>query len=153
MESSPIIGQIISIYDEYVAAVKKYKSELKLTDGLMGFGTKEDSFPCHNDFIQKLGSELNEISQSSPTQTEADEVLRFIYEAPLNNKKYQSAYWMMLAAHSLTECLFPLIFDEQAGELAKWYAEIYPPYDRLPAQIKILKALQARGKSGKTKLK
>ncbi|HNX64517.1 MAG TPA: hypothetical protein PKI60_04935 [Oscillospiraceae bacterium] len=151
MESAPIIGQIVSIYDEYVAAVKKYKSERKFTDGLMGFGTKEDSFPCHNDFVQKLSDELNIIAQSGSTQEEADEVLRFIYEAPLNNKKYQSAYWMMMAVHSLTEGLFPLISDEQAAELAKWYAEIYPPYDRLPAQIKILKALQSRGKSGKNK--
>ena len=151
MESNAAIGQIVSIYDEYVAAVKKYKSELKFTDGLMGFGTKEDSFPCHDDFVKKLSNELNVIVQSGSTQEEADEVLRFIYEAPLNNKKYQSAYWMMLAAHSLTECIFPLISYEQAGELARWYAGIYPPYDRLPAQIKILKTLQNRGKAGRTK--
>lgn len=147
MERTPIIGQIVDIYDEYVAAVKKYKSEQKLTDGLMGFGTKEDSLPCHNDFIQKLSNKINIITQSSPTNTEAAEVLRLIYEAPLNNTKYQTAYWMMMAAHSLTEGLLPLISDEQAAELSGWYAEVYPPYDRLPAQKKILKALQSRGKT------
>ena len=151
MQDELIPQEIRTIYEDYLSDVIHLEATRKPTDGLMGFGTKEDSFPCHDDFVKKLSNELNVIVQSGSTQEEADEVLRFIYEAPINNKKYQSAYWMMMAVHSLTEGLFPLISDEQAAELAKWYAEIYPPYDRLPAQIKILKTLQSRGKSGKNK--
>jgi hypothetical protein len=142
MEHTTAITQIEKIYTEYIAAVKKIKSERKFTDGLMGFGTREDSFPCHNEFIEKLKNELNTIAQNTPSQAEAAEVLKYIYEAPIKNKGFQSAYWMMMAAHSVTECLFPLISDEQALEIAKWYAEIYPKWERLPAQDKVLKALR-----------
>ncbi len=142
MEHALITARIDEIYAEYVAAVKKIRSKRKFTDGLMGFGAREDSFPCHNEFIDKLEDELNKIASSTPAQTEVADVLRYVYEAPLNNKDCQSAYWMMMAAHSLTECLFHLISDEQALELAKWYAEAYPKRERLPAQDKVLKALQ-----------
>lgn len=150
MERTPIIERIDKIYAEYVAAVEKIKSECKFTDGLMGFGAREDSYPCHDDFTQKLSDELRIIIQSAPTQIEAAEVLRYIYEAPLNNKERQSVYWMMMAVHSLTECLFPLISDELAIELAGWYAQLYQPHERLPVQNKILKALRSRSKAHKS---
>lgn len=150
MERSPIIARVSKIYAEYVSDVEKIKSERKFTEGLMGFGTREDSYPCHDDFIQKLSDELSAIAHSTPTQNEAAEVLRYIYEAPLNYKERQSVYWMIMAAHSLTECLFSLISDELALEIARWYAEAYPSCERLPVQNRILKILQNRSKERKS---
>lgn len=139
-------SSIENVYSEYISEVEKNNSKRKLSDGLMGFGKRADSYSCHDEFYQKLNDEILAITKDTELQSEVFDVIMFVFQAPLKNKNNTSAYWMMMAAHSLTENLFPMISGNKAAELLHWYTETYPRYERLPNQDKMLKVLKKRSK-------
>lgn len=137
-------NSIVRIYSEYIFATEKLNNERNFADGFMGFGKKEDNNSCHDKFYTHLEEELSALTKTSLSQTELVEILKYIYIIPFENRKNVSAYWMMIAAHSLTECLIPLLSKENAERFAEWYGKIYPRNKRLPVQNKILKLLKER---------
>lgn len=137
-------SSIEKVYSEYISAVETIKSNRKFSDGLMGFGKREDSYSCHDEFYQKLNDEVLAITKDMQSQSEVFDVIMFIFQAPIKNKNNTSVYWMMMAAHSLTENLFSIISGNQAAELFRWYNHTYPHYERMPNQDKMLKVLKKR---------
>ena len=144
--SSKHMDNIVRIYDSYFTSLNEQISEQSISDGLMGMGRKEDSLPCHDKFYTSLSAELTAFTDSSPCDTEVESIVKYILEAPLLHTEPKSAYWMMLAAHSLTEGLIAALSDEAAERLAAWYGKAYPRHERLPAQKKLLKMMQRSGR-------
>jgi len=123
------------------------QASLKPTDGLMGFGKRADSDPCHARFSDRLELKLREIAEQAPSSQETAELMRFVYEAAKKSKEDVSAYWMLVAVHGHTAVLIPLLSSADATELSRLYLDRYPKYSLLPMQKRLVGQLQEQ--SGK----
>ena len=116
-------------------------------DGILGFGTKSADAPCHDQFIKAMGSVLNTTAEDNLNSKEIREVLEYIYRAPKENQEPLAAYWMLIAVHGQTIDLIKNLNREDAGTLWAEYKKIYRHWDRLPAQARVLAALDRARKS------
>ncbi len=142
MAENTDISQIVTaIYEKYFAAVDEILSKKEPFDGLFGIGKRMDSYPCHDEFFESLKQALENATNENVDSENIFSALKYIYEVTLTHANEPSVYWMLIAAHSLTECVFVLLSRENAAELYKWYADAYPRMTRLPAQKEVVKKL------------
>lgn len=73
-------------------------------------------------------------------------MLTYIYLAPKENPEPSVAYWMLMTVHGLTLTLIEQLRWEDAEALWGEYRAAYPRWERLPAQEKVLSALDAARK-------
>jgi len=140
------------MYGDYLIDIKSLESKRKPTDGLMGFGKRADQDPCHERFAERLEQKLKDIENEPPSSEKACAVLRYVFNAPQEEKDALSAYWMLFAVHGLTDGLIRFLSKEDAKGLSELYADLYPKYKRMPVQQKIASHLQEQaGISGKSK--
>lgn len=145
---SAVLEEIVRIYEAYVEEFYRQKKGHKPLDGIFGFGTGPQDYPCHEAFIQDLDRQLKSLLSQSPAPREAGEVLGYIYcEAPARWEAESTVYWMLLAAHSLTPDLIGCLDAPGAQALHDKYRKQYPRRKRLPVQDKILNALKERSKT------
>ena len=116
-------NEIYELYDAYIRKVKELEANRKITAGLFGItkGPKDD--PCHDQFAEDLTAKINEFAASDPASEEIRSLLEYMYRIPLNYKDDSMIYYMFAAVHTLK------------------YSRNYPRWERLPAQKKVLKAL------------
>lgn len=133
---------VTAIYEKYFAAVNEILSKKEPFDGLFGIGKRMDSYPCHDEFFESLKRTLESAANENVDSKIIFSTLKYIYKASLTHANEPSVYWMLIAAHSLTECVFALLSREDAAELYNWYADAYPRMTRLPAQKEVVKKLK-----------
>jgi len=138
------LNEIRRIYGEYLTEAERVGKAYKSTDGLLGIGRGAGSDPCHDRFSQRLEQALSAFAAGAPPSSDVAEVLRFMYDTPLDHKKDSMSYFMLVAVHALTENLIGLLQPEDAAPLWARYDEAYPKASRLPAQKKIAALLRAR---------
>lgn len=144
---SAILKEIARLYEAYLEEFYRQKKGHKAFEGMFGFGTGPQDYPCHEKFIQDLDRLLKSLLSRSPASQETEEVLRYIYcEAPARWESEPTVYWMLLAAHSLTPDLIGCLDASGARALYDEYQKRYPRRRRLPVQDKVLKALKERSK-------
>ena len=136
--------EIRTIYNDYLSDTIHLEETRKPTDGLLGFGKRADSDPCHDRFCERLKLSLNDLSAAEPSSKTAYAVLRFVYEAPQLHRDNKQAYWMLLAVHGQTDGLIRFLSKEDAAELSAWYNNAYPKRVLLPVQKTLAAHLQAQ---------
>lgn len=139
-----INNQIVLLYEEYLAHTMELMDNRTLSDA---FTKRLENDPCHNDFIEKLKVQLELCRQEGLTNHEWADVLGFIYRASVTYDSNKLSYWMMIAAHSLTESYIELLDAKDAANLAYQYLEDHPKRNWLPIQKTIYRALVQRGRS------
>ena len=132
----------------YRQDLEDFAKKSKPTDGLLGFGRSLKNDACHDRFDERVKEAVEGICAASPAPEDAaktvDLLLRYdAREWPL------SAQWMLRAIERHTLPLIPLLAPEAAAALQKEYAARYKPWDRLPAQQEVFKALKHRAATGK----
>lgn len=141
------LEEIVGIYEAYVEEFYRQRKGHKPLDGIFGFGTGPQDYPCHEAFIQELDRQLKSLLSQPPGPRETEEILRYIYcEAPTRWEAESTVYWMLLAAHSLTTDLIGRLNASGARALYDRYQKQYPRRKRLPVHDKILNALKERSK-------
>lgn len=140
------LTQIREIYTEYLEAAALAEQKQKPTDGMFGIGKKAADDPCHTAFIDSLKAALEAYAQQSPASEETASILRYIYRMPLEHRSPVSIYWMLIAAHSLTEELIPFLSETDASALFSEYSGDFRRWERLPNQKKICRLLQKSAK-------
>lgn len=143
-----MLDEIARIYEAYVEEFYRQKKGHKPLDGIFGFGTGPQDYPCHETFIQDLDRQIKSLLSQSPGPREAEEILRYIYcGAPARWEAESTVYWMLLAAHSLTPDLIGRLDASGAQALYDEYRKRYPRRKRLPIQVKLLNALKERSQA------
>lgn len=138
------LSEIRRIYGEYITEAERAGKVYSSTDGLLGIGRGAGSDPCHDRFTQRLEQALSAFAAGAPPSSDTAEVLRFIYDTPLDYKNDSMIFFMLAAAHALTENLVGLLQREDAARLLARYEDAYPKASRLPAQKKIAALLRAQ---------
>lgn len=134
MENGLIPQEILAIYDDYLRDTIHLEETRKPTDGLLGFGRRADSDPCHDRFAERLEQALNDLSATEPSSATACAVMNYIFSAPQMHKDNRQAYWMLLAVHGQTDRLIRFLSKEDAAGLSAWYNDTYPKHVLLPVQ-------------------
>ena len=145
--------------EEYTAALEQafetYRQELddfirksKPTDGLLGFGRSLKNDACHDRFDERVKEAVEGICAASPAPGDAEKVVGLLLRYDPTGWP-TAAQWMLRAAERHTLPLIPFLAPEAAAAFQKEYAARYKPWERLPKQQEVLKALKQRAGADK----
>ena len=136
--------RVQTLLSDYLQRVEAAERSQAPTDGLLGMkgGAKDD--PCHDRFAADLDALLAEATEEPPGSEQIRDLFHLLFSAPKASSVPKSAYWMLLAVHSLLMPLTEQLTPEDAKSLSEEYCSIYPRRERLPAQQKLLNALRSR---------
>ena len=90
--------------------------------------------------------EVEQMAQRELTAQEAGEAARFLLQLGWEERYHSLTQPMREAVQGHVRPLVPFLAAEEAGELAAWYAQVYPRRRRLPVQSQLLKALERRSR-------
>ena len=130
----------------YIARAEQLERDRKPGDGLLGMsgGPKDD--PCHDQFAADLEQLFRDMNAQTPSSAEVREALAYVYRAPLEHPEPLTVYWMLQAVHVFTIEPIALLSAEDARALRDDYQRSYRRWERLPAQKKVLSALERAAK-------
>lgn len=138
------LQDIQNVYHTYFDAVQKAEQNRKITDGMFGFGKKPADDPCHTEFLETLRRMLTNETDEKTDSQHIREILSYIYVSPAEHPEPQSAYWMLIAVHGLTNGLIPLLSKPDASSLLETYSKTYRRWERLPVQKNIIRLLKSQ---------
>ena len=88
----------------------------------------------------------DELAAQGPDSGLVRQLMAYACTAPLAAREPRAAWWMLLAVQSLTQPLVALLSPADARALSELYEKSYRRSERMPAQIKLIKALKAAAK-------
>ena len=149
MADIELLDAVRRLYEDYEAKFQAQDQKRKPLEGAFGLGGGPGSYPCHEEFAQRLKELLHGPGTESLDPERTRQLLEYICFAPAKRPGGQDAvYWMKLAIHGLTIDLLPRLEPEDAKALYAAYQNAYPRRNRLPAQETLLAALKKRANSG-----
>ena len=131
----------------YWQDMEKCQQKSKVTDGLLGFGRSIKDDPCHERFDERVEQIVSEVCASAPSPEDAARLARLLLIRNDTASWHVSAQWMLRAVERHALPLIPLLTKEDASSLQKAYAARYKPWERLPVQKEIEKALKAKSRT------
>lgn len=140
------IEQALADYRAELEAAEKKK---KPTDGLLGFGRSIQDDPCHEKLDQRLGKIVEELRAGQPSSKQAEEAVRLLLLRGDASSWPTSAQWMLRAEERHALPLIPFLTPDAAAALFRQYHDRYRPWERLPVQKQVYKALKARGEQAR----
>ena len=140
------LEELRRLYGEYFAEAREAEAKRRPLDGAFGFGKRSGDDPCHSRFMEAFEALMSSAAAERLDSAGLRAMLAYIYRAPKENRKPQAVYWMLMAVHGLTLELAGQLCREDAEALWGEYRKAYPRWERLPAQEKVLSALDAARK-------
>ena len=142
-ERSEMPARLRGLYADYCAKVAQLERERKPGAGIFGMKGGPADDPCHDRFAEAVRGLYEEFMAQKPDSAAVCELMAYACSAPLEHQEPRMAYWMLLAVQSLTQPLIGLLSPQDACALAALYEKSYRRRERMPAQIKLIKALKA----------
>ena len=133
--------QLKQCYERYIAAAEKAEQKKSAWDGAFGMGSSTKDHPCHDDFFEAMEAWSQAFLAKNPSQAEAQEAIRYIFEMS-ESFRGKLPYWYMYAAHGFTRPIIPLVSPRFAKDMRVWYNERNPRPDRMPVQREVFKLLK-----------
>ena len=133
--------QLKECYTKYIAATEKAEKNKSTWNGAFGIGVSTKDHPCHDDFYEAMEAWCEAFVAKKPTQAEAEEAVRYIFEMS-ENFRGKLPYWYMYAAHGFTRPIIPMVSPEFAKATRVWYNERNPRPDRMPVQREVFRLLK-----------
>ena len=131
-------------FRDYRQDLENYQKKAKPTDGLLGFGHSLQNDPCHEKLDEAVKKAVDAINAAGPTPDEAEKAVRFLLR-PDDGKPWPlAAEWMLRAIERHTLPLIPFLTPGDAAAFQKEYVARYKPWERMPKQQEVLKALKNR---------
>ncbi len=131
-------------FEAYRLDLEASERRRRPTDGLLGFGRAPGDDPCHGRLDERLQEEVQKICALPPSPEEALQVTGYLLMRDDVPSWPPAAQWMLRAAERHALPLIPCLSSDAAGKLLRQYTSRYRPWDRLPAQKEICKALKER---------
>lgn len=148
MSGRDLVAPVRELYEAYAAEAERLERERKPGQGIFGLPGGPKDHPCHEQFGLRLEALLARIAAQEPSSDELRPMLEYIYRAPREHRSPQTVYWMFQAVHGLTAALAEKLDPADARALQDEYAKTYRRWERLPAQKKVLAALE-RARKGR----
>ena len=139
METLQRLRALLEQYREQAAEDERKAAFLAGAFGMRG-GPADD--PCHDRFAETLRGFYEEFAAQKPESASVKELMAYACTVPTVRREPRTAYWMLIAVQSLTQPLLGLLTPQDAGELAALYEKSYKRRERMPSQIKLIRALR-----------
>ena len=133
--------QLRQCYAAYIAAAEKAEKNKSTWNGAFGLGASTKDHPCHDAFFEAMEGWCAAFVQRSPSQAEAEEAVRYIFEMS-EQFRGKLPYWYMYAAHGFTRPIIPMVSPQFAKEIREWYNTHNLRQDRMPVQREVFKLLK-----------
>ena len=141
MESS--LAEIEKAFAQYGQDLENYEKKRKPTDGLFGLGHVLQHDACHDRLDERIEQAVQRLCASGPDAQTAEACVRLLLRENTAGLP-QAAQWMLRAIERHSLPLIPFLDSGAAASLSREYAARYKPWDRLPAQKEVLRALKKR---------
>ena len=129
---------------DYRQEIERYEKKRKPTDGLLGFGHSLQDEACHEKLDERVNQTVAEICRSRPAPEDAERAVRLLLARDDMAAWPLAAQYMLRALERHSLPLIPFLSPQAAAAFLKRYAAAYKPWDRLPAQKQVFKALKAQ---------
>ena len=143
-ERSEALVRLQGLYEAYLKEVELLEFNRKPGAGIFGLKGGPADDPCHDRFAETLRCFYEGFAAQQPESAAVRELMAFACTLPTVRREPRTAYWMLIAVQSLTQPLIGLLTPQDAGELAALYEKSFKRRERMPMQIKLIKALRAR---------
>ena len=142
-EREETLARLGGLYESYLKEAELAEFNRKPGAGIFGLKGGPADDPCHDRFAEKLKLFYDELAAHKADSGTVRELMAFACTAPLRFRQPRTAYWMLIAVQSLTQPLIALLDAQDARSVAELYEKTFRRHERLPAQIKLMKALRA----------
>ena len=139
-DSTSALEQALLDYREEAEA---FERKSKPTDGLLGFGRSLKDDVCHERLDRRVEAIVREACAAGPAPEEALQLAHLLLRGDQPSWPL-ACQWMLRALERHSIPLIPFLDPEDAAALLRAYTARYKPWDRLPAQKEVIRALKAR---------
>ena len=139
-----LLAALEQAFRDYRQEIENYEKKRKPTDGLLGFGHSLQDEACHEKLDERVKQIVAEICQLKPAPGDAEQAVKQLLAREDMPAWPLAAQYMLRALERHSLPLIPFLSTEAAGTFLKRYAAAYKPWDRLPVQKEVFKALKAR---------
>ncbi|MBQ6927861.1 MAG: hypothetical protein IJQ36_06070 [Oscillospiraceae bacterium] len=146
-ERNEALVRLQELYESYLGEVELLELNRKPSAGIFGLKGGPADDPCHDRFAETLHGFYEGFAAQKPESAAVKELMAYACTLPTVRREPRTAYWMLIAVQSLTQELVGLLTPSDAEELAVLYEKSFRRRERMPAQIKLIKALKAAGKA------
>ena len=136
------LARLERLYGDYLKTVQDLEDKRKFGEGMFGFKGGPADNPCHDRFAETLRGFYEEFAAQKPESASVKELMAYACTVPTVRREPRTAYWMLIAVQSLTQELIGLLTPQDAGELAALYEKSFRRHERMPSQIKLIRALR-----------
>ena len=141
-ERNEALVRLQELYESYLGEVELLEINRKPGAGIFGLKGGPADDPCHDRFAETLRGFYEEFAAQKPESASVKELMAYACTVPTVRREPRTAYWMLIAVQSLTQDLIGLLTPQDAGELAALYEKSYKRRERMPSQIKLIRALR-----------
>ncbi len=141
-ERNEALVRLQELYESYLGEVELLEINRKPGAGIFGLKGGPADDPCHDRFAETLRGFYEEFAAQKPESASVKELMAYACTVPTVRREPRTAYWMLIAVQSLTQPLLGLLTPHDAGELAALYEKSYKRRERMPSQIKLIRALR-----------
>ena len=134
-------------FRDYQSDLENYERKRRPTDGLLGFGRSLKDDACHERLDGRVAQAVQRISALPPTEEDAERVVGFLLSVQDSRAWPLAAEWMLRALERHALPLIPFLSSRAAAGFLEGYARRYKPWDRLPVQRQVYRALVDRATS------
>ena len=138
-----MLDQLLTYYEDYEKKLRKVYEKASPMAGVWGMGNHPKDDPCNEQFYENVENWTKEFLAGSPSQQEAEEAAEWMIRLAQEHRQ-DKTFWFCYAIQAHAKDLIPLMSQEKALELQKWYDDAYAIPERLPTQQAIYKALAKR---------
>ena len=142
-ERNEALVRLQELYESYLGEVELLEINRKPGAGIFGLKGGPADDPCHDRFAETLRGFYEEFAAQKPESASVKELMAYACTLPTVRREPRTAYWMLIAVQSLTQDLIGLLTPQDAGELAALYEKSFRRHERMPSQIKLIRALKA----------
>ena len=142
-ERNEALVRLRELYESYLGEVELLELNRKPGAGIFGLKGGPADDPCHDRFAETLRGFYEEFAAQKPESASVKELMAYACTVPTVRREPRTAYWMLIAVQSLTQELIGLLTPQDAGELAALYEKSFRRHERMPSQIKLIRALKA----------
>ena len=126
----------------YRQDIESCQKKSRPTDGLLGFGHSLKDDACHERFDERIAQTVSDLCKADPAPETAEQAVALLIARSDSASWPLAAQWMLRAIERHSLPLIPFLAPAAAARLQKDYAARYRPWDRLPAQKEVQKALR-----------
>ena len=139
-----LLRELESAFDDYRRDLERYEQKKNPLGGLFGVGSSLKDDSCHDRLDERLEAAVGELFALLPPPQDAARAVRTLLCPGEGTDWPLAAEWMLRAVERHALPLIPFLTPQAAEGIQREYAVRYKPWDRLPKQKEVYRALRER---------